>query len=85
MSSRSEVVGAVPGRTVSTPHTLAAGSALPCSLTVVFYLGVCLEFRKCFACAPTSGNRIWKHYFVPGVFYFRCGSTTRAGMPLALS
>lgn len=78
----------VPGHTVSAEHTLAAVTSLPCSL-IMFCLVVWLEFLECTCmfcvCAPTSGSRVWEQYLAPGVFYFRCGSTTRAGTPSALS
>lgn len=36
-------------------------------------------------CAPACRSRVWGHYLVPGMFSFRCGSITRAGMQSALS
>lgn len=68
---------------------LAAFTSLPCSLTIMFYLGVWLEFLKftCMlcVCVPTSGSIVWEQSLVPGMFHFRCGSITRAGMPSVLS
>lgn len=74
---------------VSTRYTLAAVITLSCSQTLTFCLGTWLEFLRfmcmVFVCAPASRSMVWVHYLISGMFYFRCGSITRGGMPLALS
>lgn len=81
-------VSILPDLTVSAGHTLALVTSWPCSL-ITFCLQVWLEFLEfvCMfcVCAPNFGNRGQEQYFAPGMFYFRCGSTTRAGTPSALS
>lgn len=78
----------MPGHLLNSLCTLAVTlnyNALSWHVTRISEIYMCFRVYCTCVWVPASKIRDWENYLVCGLFYFRCGSITRAGMPSALS